>query len=174
MSNYKEIVAKTVIGKAKKTSKNDIIISPEQIPNTVLGCWVINHSFSGINDKGLVKLNGKYDINVWYSYDSDHKTAVTTKTFTYNDSMKVPIKNSGVFNDESEIIVRSLKQPTVNDVKIDGSDVKLSIEKEIGVEIVGEDKIKVPIEDNEDDYEEIVDESKIDEVIEQIDTEYLN
>ena len=26
MTNYKEIVTKTVIGKAKKTSKNDIII----------------------------------------------------------------------------------------------------------------------------------------------------
>ena len=44
----------------------------------------------------------------------------------------------------------------------------------MGVEIVGEEKIKVPIEDDEDDYEEIVDEAKIDEVVEQIDTEYLN
>lgn len=174
MSNYKEIVTKTVIGKAKKTSKNDIVINPEQTPNTVLGCWVINHSFSGTNEKGLVRLNGKYDINVWYSYDSDHKTAVTTKTFVYNDSMNVPIKNSGIFNDESEIIVRSLKQPTVNDVNIEGNDVKLIIEKEMGVEIVGEEKIKVSIEDDEDDYEEIVDEAKIDEVVEQIDTEYLN
>ena len=67
-----------------------------------------------------------------------------------------------------------MKQPTVNDVKIEGNDVKLIIEKEMGVEIVGEEKIKVPIEDDEDDYEEIVDEAKIDEVVEQIDTEYLN
>ena len=43
MANYKEIVTKTVIGKAKKTSKNEFEITTEQYPNTVLGCWVINH-----------------------------------------------------------------------------------------------------------------------------------
>ena len=174
MANYKEIVAKTVIGKAKKTSKNNVKVSPEQIPNTVLGCWVINHSFTGVNEKGIVKLNGSYDINVWYSYDSDHKTAVTTKTFNYTDSMNIPVKNDGTFNEESEIIVRSLKQPTVSEVKINGGDVDLIIEKEMGVEIVGEGKIRVTIDENEDDYEEIFDDEKLDEVVEQIDTEYLN
>lgn len=173
MSNFKEIVTKTVIGKAKKTSRNEIKINPEQTPNTVLGCWVINHSFSGENDKGNVKLNGSYDVNVWYSYDSDHKTAVTTKTFNYTDSINVPIKNDGNITDESEIIVRSLKQPTVNSVKINGNDVDLIIEKEMGVEVVGEGKIKVSIEDDEDDYEEVFDDTKFDEVVSEIDTEYL-
>ena len=174
MASYKEIVTKTVIGKAKKTNKNNIIINPEQMPNNVLGCWVINHTFSGVNDKGLVKINGLYDVNVWYSYDSDHKTAVTTKTFNYSETINVPIKNEGEFNGDSEIIVRSLKQPTVSDVKINGSEVSLIVEKEMGVEIVGEGKIKVTIEEDEDDYEEVYDDEKLDEVIEQVDTEYLN
>lgn len=173
MANYKEIVTKTVIGKAKKTSKNNVIINPEYNPNTVLGCWVINHSFSGINDKGEVKINGTYDVNVWYSYDSDHKTAVTTKSFSYEDKLNVPIKNKGELNEEAEIIVRSLKQPTVDDVKINGSNVELVIEKEMGVEVVGEGKIKVTIEDDEDDYEEVFDDEKLDEVVNEIDTEYL-
>ncbi|MBR5662835.1 MAG: outer spore coat protein CotE [Bacilli bacterium] len=174
MASYKEIVTKTVIGKAKKTSKNNIVINPEQMPSTVLGCWVINHAFKGLSDKGLVKINGSFDVNVWYSYDSDHKTAVTSKTFNYTDSMNVPIKSESEFNDESEIIVRSLKQPTVSDVKINGNEVSLVVEKEMGVEIVGEGKIKVTIEEDEDDYEEIYDDDKIDEVVEQIDTEYLD
>jgi spore coat protein E len=174
MANYKEIVTKTVIGKAKKTSKDNVIINPEQKPNTVLGCWVINHNFSGLNDHGIVKLNGTYDINVWYSYDSDHKTAVTTKSFSYNDSMNVPVKNNTEFNDDAEIIVRSLKQPTVSDVKINDGNVELLIEKEMGVEIVGESKIKVTIEDDEDDYEEIFDDNKLDDVVNEIDTEYLD
>ena len=173
MSSFKEIVTKTVIGKAKKTSKNNIKINPEQLPNTVLGCWVINHSFSGSNDKGTVRINGSYDINVWYSYDSDKKTAVTTKTFNYTDTLNVPIKNDGELNNDSEIIVRSLKQPTVSEVKINGSEVELIVEKEMGVEIVGEGKIKVTIEDDEDDYEEVFDDDKLDEVIGEIDTEYL-
>lgn len=173
MASFKEIVTKTVIGKAKKNSKNEIIINPEQNPNTILGCWVINHAYSGANDKGLVNISGSYDINVWYSYDSDHKTAVTTKTYTYNDSINVPIKSNGEFNQNSEIIIRSLKQPTVSNAVIDSNNVKLTIEKELGVEIVGEGKIKVSIEDDEDDYEEVFDDNKLDEVIDEIDTEYL-
>ena len=111
---------------------------------------------------------------MWYSYDSDHKTAVTTKTFNYEDTMTVPIKNKTELNDESEIIVRSLKQPTVGDVKINGDTVELVVEKEMGVEIVGEGKIRVSIEDDEYDYEEVFDDEKLDEVINEIDTEYLN
>lgn len=174
MASYKEIVTKTVIGKAKKTSKDNVVINPEQTPNTVLGCWVINHAFSGTNDKGSIKINGSYDVNVWYSYDSDHKTAVTSKTFNYTDSLNAPIKKDGEFNDNSEIIVRGLKQPTVNDVKIVNNEVNLIIEKEMGVEVVGEGKIKVSIEEDEDDYEEVFDDGKIDEVVEQIDADYLN
>lgn len=173
MANYKEIVTKTVVGKAKKTIKNSVMVNPEQVPNTVLGCWVINHSFSGVNSKGVVTINGSYDVNVWYSYDNDHKTAVTTKTYNYQDSINVPIKNNDEESNSSEIIVRSLKQPTVSDVKINGNEVSLSIEKEMGAEIVGEGKIKVSIEEDEDDYEEVFDEDKIDEVINQIDEEYL-
>ena len=173
MANYKEIVTKTVIGKAKKTSKNNVKIKPEQNPNTVLGCWVINHAFNGENDKGKVKINGSFDINVWYSYDSDHKTAVTNKTFNYTDLMNVPIKSNSTITDSSEIIVRSLKQPTVNDVKINDGEIELVIEKELGVEVVGESKIKVSIEDDEDDYDEIIDESEVDNLVDQIDEEYL-
>ena len=174
MASYKEIVTKTVIGKAKKTSKNEVLIKTEQTPSTVLGCWVINHTFKGNNDVGRVKVNGSYDINVWYSYDSNHKTAVINKTFNYEEIMNVPIKNTDVITDSSEIIVKSLKQPNVIDVKTVDGDIKLIIEKELGVEVVGEAKIRVNIEDDEDDYEEIIDDGEVDNIISQIEPEYLN
>lgn len=43
MANYREIVTKTVLGKAKKTFTNHYSLTPEQVPTTILGCWVINH-----------------------------------------------------------------------------------------------------------------------------------
>ncbi len=43
MSNFREIVTKAVIGKAKKTSGNKFNLTPEERPDTVLGCWVINN-----------------------------------------------------------------------------------------------------------------------------------
>lgn len=174
MAGYKEIVTKTVIGKGKKTIKNEVLITPDEVPSTILGCWVINHTFKGKNESGSVVINGSYDVNVWYSYDKDHKTAVTVKTFDYVDKLNVPIKSNGEFNNDSEIIVRSLKQPTVSNIKLDGNNVSLNVEKELGVEIIGEAKIKVTIEDDsDDDYEEIVDDSDIDKIIEQVDENYL-
>ena len=75
--------------------------------------------------------------------------------------------------DASEIIVRCLRQPTVSNVNVEGTTVKLDIEKELGVEIVGDTKVKVSVEDDEDDYEEIFDESD-ESVLDEINEDYLN
>ena len=137
MSSYKEIVAKTVIGKGKKTFTNTYNMQTEQKPNTILGCWIINHKFSGINNKNDVHINGNFDLNVWYSFDNDTKTSVSTKTFSYDETMKLKVKDLDSLTKNNEIIVRSLKQPTVQDVKINNDLVEITIEKELGAEIVG-------------------------------------
>lgn len=43
MALYKEIVTKAVIGKGKKHYKNTYTITTDNTPDTVLGCWIINH-----------------------------------------------------------------------------------------------------------------------------------
>jgi len=170
LSNFREIVTKAVIGKAKKTSNNTYNFETEESPNTILGCWVINNTFNGTNNNGEVLVNGSFDVNVWYSYDNNTKTAVSTKKFTYNEKMNVPLKSDSTLDNSSEIIVRSLKQPTVTNVDIKNNVVELIVEKEIGVEIVGNTKVKVSVEDFDDDYEEIID----DNVYDQIDEAYLD
>lgn len=172
MSNFREIVTKAVIGKAKKTSGNEYRVECENKPDTVLGCWVINHSFNGTSNLGSVIVNGEFDVNVWYSYDNDTKTAVSTRRFSYNEKMNVPLKNDAVLDNTSEIIVRSLKQPTVTNVEIKNGVVELTIEKELGVEIVGNTKVKVSVEDFDDDYEELLDDS-IENDIENLNDNYL-
>lgn len=172
LSNFREIVTKAVIGKAKKTIGNEYLVEPENNPNTVLGCWVINHNFSGTSNLGSVLVNGEFDVNVWYSYDNDTKTAVSTKRFNYTEKMNVPLKNDTVLDNNSEIIVRSLKQPTVTNVNIKSGTVELTIEKELGVEIVGNTKVKVSVEDFDDDYEELLDDN-INTEIDNLDDNYL-
>ena len=157
MSNYKEILTKTIVGKGRKIFKSDYSLTPENTPNTVLGCWVINHNFSGTNTKNDVNVNGSFDVNVWYSYDNDSKTAVTTRNFTYNELLRLRVKDMDALSNNNEIIVRSLKQPTVQDVKIKGNEVHLSIEKELGVEIVGESKVKIATLEDELPWDELDD-----------------
>ena len=170
MAEYKEIVTKAVIAKGKKSTSNKYTLEPEEIPNTILGCWVINNTFNGISVGDSIIVNGSFDVNVWYSYDNDSKTAVSTKKYNYSDTMHMKSLNS--LDSRPEVLVKSLKQPTVADVKIDNGVVNLSIDKELGIEIVGNTKIKVPVETLDDDYEVLEDDPPLEE-IDKVNEDYL-
>ena len=172
MAGFKEIVTKAVIGKAKKTNSMHFSFTPDESVNTILGCWVINHNFSGIKEGEKVGVNGSFDVNVWYAYDNDTKTKVNTKRFSYHELLGIPLKENATLTNNSEIMVRSLQEPTVTDVGIKNGDIYLTISKELGVEIVVDTKIKLPVEDDFDDYEEIADEEDISE-IDEIKEDYL-
>ena len=168
--NYKEIVTKAVIAKGKKNSTNNYTLQTEEMPNTILGCWVINHTFNGTNLGNKVLVNGNFDVNVWYSYDNDSKTAVSTQKFSYTDTMKMNVDESSGSN---EVIVKSIQQPTVSDVSIKDGIVNLNITKELGIEIVGDTKIKVPVEELDDDYIELTDDEDTIQSVDKVDTNYL-
>ena len=174
MSAFKEIVTKAVIGKGKKYYKNAYTIETEHIPTTVLGCWVINHSFSGVNNNGKVLVNGAYDVNVWYSYENNTKTNVLVNRFTYQDTMNIRIKDDSEFTNTSDIIIRSLKQPTCISAKEDGKTINLEIEKELGIEIIGDTKVKISLVEDEETWDDLDKPKTEDLVIDKIDTNYLN
>ena len=169
MSSYKEIVTKTVIGKGKKYFNNKYSVNCDVIPSTILGCWIINHKFKGYVQGDDVKVDGSFDINIWYSYDNDTKTNVINKTIKYNEIINVKTKLDVDFND-SEIIVRALRQPTCSNVEINNNTIDFDIEKELGIEVVGDQKVKIMVEDDEDNWEIFDDELK-EEDINQIDEE---
>lgn len=168
--NYKEIVTKAVIAKGKKNSTNKYTLETEEVPNTILGCWVINHTFNGTNLGNKVLVSGSFDVNVWYSYDNDSKTAVSTQKFNYSDTMRLNVDDVSSSN---EVIVKSIQQPTVSDVSIEDGIVNLNINKELGIEIVGDTKIKVPVEELDDDYVELTDDEEVSKEIDKVDTDYL-
>ena len=167
MAKLKEIVTKAVITKYKKCSKDDLMIETDSNIDTVLGCWVINHNFMGHGSNGKVMVEGSFDINVWYAFDNNTKTNVLVRNFPYQENVK--LKPDIEIDNTNEIIVRSLKTPNVADVIIDGNKVILTTEKELGIEIVGDTKIRVNVEAECDDYEEEVEEIDI-----KITEDYLN
>ena len=169
MASFKEIVTKAVIGKGKKFFKNSYTLECDNTPTTVLGCWVINHKFKGYKTSDKVGVNGSFDINIWYSYDDDSKTAVINKEIEYNDSFNVKLKDNADLSEDTDIIVRCLNQPSCSSVKINENIISFDIEKELGVEIVGETKVKISVEDDEEPWEEIVDDVD-DEALKEIDS----
>ena len=173
---YKEIVTKAVIGKGKKYFKNNYQITTTDKPTTVLGCWVINHKFKGYKSSDKIGVDGSFDVNIWYSYDSDSKTTVVNKTIEYNDIFNVRIKENADLNKDTDIIVRTLSQPTCSGVTIlENGDISFDIEKELGVEIVGETKVKISTFEEEEPWEDIVDDVTDEDLadIDKIDENYI-
>ena len=140
--------------------------------STILGCWVINHNFSGKKVNNDIIIEGNYDVNIWYSYDNDRLTDVIRE----NNKYREVIHMREVDTDDEEIIVRSLKQPNCLKVDIVDGGIKYNIEKELGIELVSNVKVKIETSDDEDPYDEIFEEDKsIDNINEDfIDTEVLN
>ena len=98
--------------------------------STILGCWVINHNFSGKKVNNDIIIEGDYDVNIWYSYDNDRLTDVVRE----NNKYREVIHMREVDTDDEEIIVRSLKQPNCLKVDIVDGGINFNIEKELGIE----------------------------------------
>lgn len=167
---YKEIVTKAVIGKGKKKYKNTYQITVEQIPSTILGCWIINHNFSAKEVNEKIVINGSFDANIWYSYDNDTKTTVTTKNITYTEEESLTVEQKGIVN--KDIIIRSLKQPTCISAKEEGNIINVEIEKELGIEIIGDTKVKISSVEEEETWDNLDD--KETEEVGKINTNYIN
>lgn len=174
MANYREIVTKTVLGKGKKLFANHYSLSPENNPTTILGCWVINHRFEGFKEGNKIRVKGTSDVNIWYSCDNDTRTEVAKQAISYDELLNVARKNEGDISKNEEIIVRSLKEPTCTKVDIKNGMIEYDIEKELGIEIVGDSKVKVAVNDLDDDWDLIKDdenEEKEEQVMKSIDEE---
>lgn len=176
MAAYKEIVTKAIIGKGKKFFKNNYSVEAKEATN-VLGCWVINHKFKGYKSGDKIGVDGSYDVNIWYSYDNDSKTTVINKKVEYNDLFNVRVKENADLSGDTDIIVRTLKQPNCSKVNIQDGTIYFDVEKELGVEIVGETKVKIAIEEDEEPWDEIDDDitEELEQEIESsIQEEYLD
>lgn len=171
MASFKEIVTKAVIGKGKKTFTSTSSVTPECDASTILGCWVINHNFRGYKSGDTITVEGSYDINIWYSCQNDTKTEVVRQTDTYKEIVTVPKRNESNITGEEEIIVRSLKQPSCVKAEIKDGKIVYTIEKDLGIEIVGDTKVKIAIDEDEDDWDIIDDEVNTSDVLEKIDEE---
>lgn len=174
MSSYREIVTKAVLGKGKKVFTHTNFIDVGRVPSNVLGCWVINHNFKGVKEGSTVIVSGSYDINIWYSYENDTKTDVVKETFNYKEVVNIREKD-GVDYSDASIIVRSLKEPSCKEVKIDENKINYKVEEELGIELVGDTKVKILVDENMDDWEEIVDDREaLKKIDEEVKEDYLD
>ena len=168
---FKEIVTKAVIGKGKKTFRNKYELFTTDKIDTVLGCWVINHTMKGESIDGKVKITGSFDVNIWYSFDNNTKTNVDARKINYTETVNVHLNNDQVLTNDSEITITSLKNPTVVDVSSTNNKINYEIEKCLGIEIIGDTKVRVQIMDNNYEDFDIIDDISNEEIDDKVDHE---
>ena len=173
MASFREIISKAVISKGKKVFSQEDKLEVNNTPTTVLGCWVINHKFSGVKQNDKIVINGSYDVNIWYSYDNDTKTDVVKESHEYTEIVKMRDVNTEY--DNTSIVVRSLTDPKCVSVNILDNTINYQVDLELGIELVGDVKVKIAVDDNLDDYDLIEEEKSVDKEIEEsVNPDYIN
>ncbi|MFB9972802.1 outer spore coat protein CotE [Allobacillus sp. SKP2-8] len=159
---YREIITKAVCGKGKKFSETSHMCSPNYRPNSILGCWIINHQYEARKRGHIVEVSGSYDINVWYSYSNNTKTGVITERKQYVDKVPIAMKDRNTISDDFDVIARATKQPNTLECEIaeKGNQIKVDLEREFVVDLIGETKVWAKIEpegfdENEVDFDDL-------------------
>ncbi len=128
----KAVTAEKIYGNIKKYN-----LITENMPSTVLGVWVINHKFESTKLEEDLRIEGEYEVNVWYSYGDNTKTDVVTKVIAYKEV--VP----NIFNDTSDYYLKSLGIPNCQKTYIEHEKLIVEVSKQFEIEIVNEIDLKI-------------------------------
>ncbi|GMA55505.1 spore coat protein E [Alicyclobacillus sacchari] len=143
--SYREIMANAVCGRGNKYAQTTYTVRPTHLPSTIGGCWVMNHVYEAELVGDYVEVRGRFDINVWYSYNNNSDTAIAKETVTYVEQIALRDVDDECVRDSREVRVHVVQSPNCLDATLtgNGSEVLVRVEKELGVEIIGQTKLCV-------------------------------
>ena|SRR5699024_3342194 len=149
---YREIITKAICGKGSKRTDAKHMIDPVHEPTSVLGCWVINHSYEAnrLNEE-VIEITGSYDVNVWYAYEENSQTDVIDERIYSTEEIPLEERDTHSLNQNAdEIIAKVTKQPNCLDCRLSDDEkvIQIAVEKEFLVQLIGETKVNVRVENN--------------------------
>lgn len=152
----REIYTLAVCGKGSKYSQTTYTIRPANRPSTIGGCWVMNHSCNAEMVGDFVEVHGRFDVNVWYSYDGNTETGVAKDTVSY--VQQIPLRELDPYcsREGMQVSIKVLQQPNCLDATIvdGGNEILVRVEKELSVEVMGKTKLFVLVCDPPSDKED--------------------
>ena len=99
MSEIREIVTKAVVAKGKKLFRINELVPLTETAEKILGCWIVNNEITTELLENKVKINGSFEINIWYAYDekiykcSKYKIYAETQSDLYKTCQLPDIKS---------------------------------------------------------------------------------
>jgi spore coat protein E len=157
MNEIREIVTRAVVAKGKKVFNLVEKIKTQEKPYSILGCWIINHEFEASKINEVVKLDGEFEINIWFSTNNNTKTDIIRETITYKKEITTKTVVKNYLENTDDILARIIQHPTVTNAKITDDYVQVDITFEIIAEIIGETKMKVTVFKETENWEEEID-----------------
>lgn len=147
---YREIITKAVCGSGQRNTKTTNYIMPLHEPNSILGCWIINHEYhANRGEASVVEVHGTYDVNIWYSHDDNTRTDVVKEIIDYCDEIELSSQDRQSYYHEDEVMADVIRQPNCLRCKIEEGDIAVEVEREFSVNVIGETKVRVKVDGGE-------------------------
>lgn len=153
-TSFREIITKAICGTGKQNFKYTEILSIPigRVPSGILGSSVTRLRLTEplvteIASDGAknVRVSGTFDINVWYSYNSDQTTDVAKETVKFTEIIPIDQVSENILGqiDARAVLV---KAPQCHKTIITGENqIRIDVELGIYAEIVGETKVFVQV-----------------------------
>lgn len=148
---FREIVCKAVCGKGRKFSQDAHQLTPPDSISTILGAWIINHTYEATKAGDVVEITGTYDINIWYSHQNNTKTDVAKQTVSYVDQVPLSFFDQNVREESVEVSALAAQPPNCIEATISENSnlVIVRVEREFLVEVLGETKLTVAVSETD-------------------------
>ena len=157
MNEIREIVTRAVVAKGKKVFNLVEKVKTSEKPYSILGCWIINHEFEASRINEVIKLDGEFEINIWFSTNNNTKTDIIREVISYKKEITTKTIVKDYLENTDDILARIIQHPTVTNAKIIDDTVQVDIIFEIIAEIIGETKMKVTVFKEVENWEEEID-----------------
>ena len=157
MNEIREIVTRAVVAKGKKVFNLVEKVKTNEKPYSILGCWIINHEFEASRINEVIKLDGEFEINIWFSTNNNTKTDIIREVISYKKEIITKTVVKDYLENTDDILARIVQHPTVTNAKITDNTVQVDITFEIIAEIIGETKMKVTVFKEVENWEEEID-----------------
>ena len=145
---YREILTKAIVAKGyKKIIENHTFETQNNI-SKVLGCWIINHLHKVYINNQKVYIKGSYEAHLWYGYDDDSKSDLLTKIIEFNDEIPFNFTlEKSILSEKNELIDYVNTPPSCTKMIFEDNKLLITIESVYDVDIIGETKIKIKVDD---------------------------
>ena len=146
MNEIREILTKAVIGKGQRSFELNVSLPQTAIlPDRTLGAFITNHHMQVAKVGNDIELSGTYDLHCWYTHSGDTETNISKMTVEYGNRVELQNALREHLLETDDILCEEVVAPYATNVRVEEGFIVADVLFEVGVEVIGETKMRVAI-----------------------------